>query len=142
MIRFGCYAAFSVFILTSCKKDDAKSKTDLLTSGNWKFSANFSKTNNGAWIDYTSAYLPCESDNYVAFRTNGSYESNEGASKCNASDPQVIESGSWKFINNESKIVTGVDTASIDELSGSTLTIISTDVFNGTTYYDKVIFKH
>ncbi len=92
------YLAAFVLILSSCKKDNtpaAKTKTDLITQGSWKFS---SATVGGSDV---SAFLQsCQKDNIVTFAAAGTGTVDEGPTKCNSSDPQT-SSFTWNFANNE-----------------------------------------
>ena len=103
----------------ACSKNDGTtvSKTQLLCSAAWKYdTAGIDADNNGS-ID---AALPagyvqdCKKDNIVSFKSDGTGTSDEGASKCNAGDPQT-SSFTWSFINNETgmnfpqQVFTGFD---------------------------------
>lgn len=105
----------TVAVIAGCKKDDnsSPSKTQLLTSGSWKLTA----ANADPAIDINQdgvvendifAVLPtCFKDNLFIFKTNNTYVVDEGATKCNVSDPQIMESSNWKFSDNESNIMIG-----------------------------------
>src|SRR3982751_5009506 len=82
-----------VFSLAACKKNSSsdpivQSNTDLLTRAPWKMVKAESKTGSGPWVDNTGLYAPCEKDDNFVFRINGTYELNEGPTKCSAGDPQ------------------------------------------------------
>ncbi len=139
--------------LGACSKssDDpvVKSKTQLLTQATWKFIKFEEKVGaGGTWVDYTSTMPACEIDNNLIVNTNGTYESNEGASVCTMGDPQIIETGTWVFQNNETELKTTStgsstsDISTIEVLNESTFTITSSYVFSGTTYYDRITFGH
>jgi len=65
----------------SCKKDESDkpvSKTDLLTSGSWKFTA-LHEDEDGDGVferDVYSQFEACFKDNYYTFKTNGQFELN------------------------------------------------------------------
>ena len=92
------------------------SKTELLTSKVWKVTA---FTLDGQ--NFFSQLDDCEKDDLTTFKTNGSFIEDEGATKCNVSDPQIITSSTWKFIDNETKILVDGDTATIKTLSTTSL---------------------
>lgn len=116
--------ALSFVGITSCNKDDDdKSKTELLTSGTWKIS---SVTMNG--VDFSSLIPACEKDNTTRF-TSTTYTLDEGATKCDEDDPQT-ETGTWKFIENETKIVSDGDTTNVVEISDSKFRISIVENFN------------
>ena len=47
----------------------------------------------------------CITDNFITYFPNGSYEINEGATKCDPSDDPAI-SGTWQLINDELLVIT------------------------------------
>lgn len=97
----------TVTILVSCKKNSTgKSKTELLTQAEWKLTGIDRKFQNNPWESILQVYLPCETDNIRRYKTDGTYETDEGPTKCDATYPQVIF-GNWKFIENETKIKFG-----------------------------------
>jgi hypothetical protein len=145
---------FSVVILSglgACKKDDpqSKSRTELITQSAWKLVKGESRTGAaGTWVDYTSTYSACEKDDNLVLNTSGSYELNEGATKCSPADPQIYETGTWAFQSNETEIKTTPtgsstsDVSTIETLSESTLIVTSSYTTGGTTYYDRSTFGH
>lgn len=46
----------------------------------------------------------CELDDITVFTAAGAYTVEEGATKCDPSDPQVYERGTWRFLNNETQL--------------------------------------
>lgn len=136
----------------SCKKDkeenSAKTKTELLTTGTWKL---ISYTSNPAYdwygngnfaTDIFNALNPCERDGLDTYRTNGIVEINEGALKCNSTDPQTFTL-TWAFTNNESKILyDGFDEYELIELTASTMKLRQIFVENGVTYTHNETYGH
>lgn len=101
---FTLLIASSAFVLiaTGCKKnknDDptppAKTKTELISTGTWKFST---ATVNG--INVSGALQSCQKDNTLTFQANGNGTIDEGATKCNGGDPQSSPY-TWNFANDE-----------------------------------------
>jgi hypothetical protein len=139
-------AVLVVVGLFSCKKESAKSKTELLTQAGWRQSNGEMKTGaSGTWsVDPSfSSMSACEKDDITLFKTGGSFEINEGASKCSPSDPQLIYTGVWAFQNNETEIsIVGQGVASIELLNETTLVITYSDTFGGTTYYYRETYVH
>lgn len=93
--------------------------------------------------DFYSLFLEaCEKDDVLLFTSNGQYKIDEGATKCNTSDPQTKEQGTWAF--NSTKTILNITpqsgtgdayTMTIAELSATTLKISEPfDLGNGTTY--------
>lgn len=100
-------AASLVFVWgISCNKDDEAvnipTKTELL-SRTWKMTA-LKATVEGQTLNYMDSVAACVNDNLYIFINNGTYRSEEGATKCNADDPVVLESGTWQFTSNESQL--------------------------------------
>jgi hypothetical protein len=91
-----------VFALSGCKKDKdetpppaPKTKTELITQGNWKFS----KAMMGS-MDVSGMITGCQKDNTLTFQTTGNGTIDEGLSKCNDGDPQT-NPFTWNFANSE-----------------------------------------
>jgi hypothetical protein len=134
----------SLFLATfSCKKDDPPSKKDLLTGKNWILTAetvspavNF----NGVLITDLYAQLDdCTKDDISKFNANGTYTIEEGATKCNANDPQVFDSGTWVFNSDETILVltspaNGTINAEIKELTSSKCVISQETTIDNISY--------
>lgn len=90
-------ASLALFAISSCDKNEAppKSKTVLLTQASWKYK---SATISGA--DASSYIQACQKDNILVFAVAGTGNVNEGASKCNAGDPDTIPF-TWVFNSGE-----------------------------------------
>lgn len=137
----------TLLTISSCKKDKAKSKTDLITAGGWKIVKVEEKAGTGAWIDETGTYLTCELDNVNTFRTNATYEITEGTTKCSPTDPTVVDNGTWSFESNETQLKTTSTgsspyTVSIDQLDESTFVSTETYSSGGVTYYYRTTASH
>lgn len=76
--------ACGVFAFSSCKKDD--SPADLLTGPScWKtVKSEIRDSGSTTWVDDSDA---CSTDDCSSF-SNGTYSFDEGATKCDPSDPQ------------------------------------------------------
>lgn len=101
----------SVMVLSSCQKEGSagsnspKTKTELITSAAWKYKEAKIDTNNDGIGDVAvpaGVIESCQTDNTITFST-GSGTVNEGATKCDATDPQTIPF-TWSFTNNETMI--------------------------------------
>jgi len=95
---------FSSLLFSSCDKtDDAPpTKTDHITKSSWKFDKAMS---GGA--DVSGFLNACYKDNVMTFQANGNGSLDEGATKCNAGDPQT-SNFTWNFSNDGSTLnVTG-----------------------------------
>ena len=107
--KFLILAIFS-FVFFSCKKDDSSSpgttnNTTILAQQSWKFNNAGLDPNKDGTIDQdVSSQVPaCLKDNSVTFSTDGSGTVDEGATKCNTSDPQTLPF-TWSFASNETLI--------------------------------------
>jgi len=146
----------SIIFFFGCSKSDndtanpsAPTKTALLTSKDWVMtSKQIKKVTDASWTDDFSGKSPCEKDDRIVFTTTGTYEFNEGASKCSPSDPFIIETGTWKFAQNETLIVitkTGSTTmmdATIETLNSTTLLLSYVERFLGVEYNIKQGYGH
>lgn len=97
-------------ILSSCQKEDdetpAKTKSELIVSSSWKYNdAKIDIDNNGTGDQSLPAGFveTCQTDNAIIFATNGTGNVDEGATKCDAADPQTIPF-TWSFTGNETMI--------------------------------------
>lgn len=133
-------ALLSVAVFSACKKD-SKDREELLTSQRWKLVSDQEKAGTGPWEEYIDDYDACELDNYIKFNSNNSAEFNEGPTKCDPTDDQAY-SLPWVFLNDETQLSIDGEVLDIEELSGSTLIVTSSDTYAGTTYYYKQILKH
>lgn len=134
---------FTIITFNSCKKNsDQKSKTELLTQKDWVMSKYELKSGGSVWIDETQYWQDFSKDDHFVFRTNNTVEQNEGATKCDASDPQIVDTGSWAFSDNETKITWFGKTSTIDQLNETTLIITTTDNSGETTISERITFVH
>ena len=115
-------------LFTGCDKDDPepapKTKTQLLTQSTWRFSAI-------TWggTDYSSQLPTCYKDNTLKFEANGTGVADEGATKCNAGDPQT-NAYTWSFASGETQLTAshpllpgGSNTFTINTLSETQLVV-------------------
>lgn len=102
LAKLAALGMFALLIATGCKKDDkpATDQTALLTGGSWQLSA---MTVDPAidWfgtpVTNVFSQLPaCFKDDITIFKSNGTVNYDEGASKCSVNDPQTT-SGTWAF---------------------------------------------
>jgi hypothetical protein len=130
-----------VFILNACSKKDepaAVTKTTLISKSWLLTAATVTPAINGQ-TNLLAGSTTCDLDDLYVFVSNGNYTLEEGATKCNASDPQIYERGTWRFLNNETQLETTAtgSTASVANLTELTATrMVQTAVENisGTNY--------
>lgn len=122
---FALLAAITLSFFLSCKgKDDPQptsSKTDIITQKTWVLKGAQEKVN-GVWVNDNSPFPATEMDDIFTFKRNGTLDRNEGPTKANASDPQII-STTWKFDDNETTIIVDGDKATLFELTDTKLVI-------------------
>ena len=102
-----CSLAMAV-LFYSCKKEKStgSDKPQLITASTWVFSTAQIDQNNDGVGDVAvppSVLTPCYTDNTLTFSANGSGVLDEGAAKCNSTDPQTV-SFTWSFTNAEQGI--------------------------------------
>lgn len=96
-------------LVFSCKKNETtvtpKSNTEYLASTiskSWK-NTKAQATTQGLTIDLVATQPTCVVDNVLTFSTNKTYEIREGATKCNAADPDLVLKANWSFSADEKK---------------------------------------
>ncbi|MEA3444121.1 MAG: lipocalin family protein [Bacteroidota bacterium] len=130
--------ATSLFVFSSCNKDDDEpNKKEMLTANSWKVTAFTLDSLGFPILDIYQLMDDCNKDDLTIFNEDGTYESNEGPTKCNDADPQVIEEGTWTFNSDETQIITTSDTTQtmdIVTLNSSKLAISYTEEEEGVVY--------
>jgi len=111
---------------SGCQKDDPPpppTKTELI-SRNWKATAMTAVFPAPiGTVDALAQLQPCERDNIIKVKADGTYTVDEGATKCNPTDPQIVETGNWVFASNETKLTIMGETWDIVSLSATTLVL-------------------
>ena len=140
--------ALSAILFFACKKSSdnnsnpSKTKTDLITASLWRFD-----NAKLAGVDVSGYFDDCEKDNTVTFVSNGTGTVDEGATKCNAADPQTV-SFNWAFENNESSIHTstplfpGTGDFTLSTLNDTQLAVSRDTVILGITQTLTINLKH
>ena len=109
----------AIIFVAGCSKEANITKTDLISKA-WKYKR-FSAVAGALTVDVLSTMQPCELDDIYRFNSNKTYSVEEGATKCDPSDPQIIESGSWRFNTAETKLYLGTDSVEVIELTSTSL---------------------
>lgn len=119
----GILAVVAIAFLTtmgSCKKDDdddnnggsgtSVSKAGLLTSGGW-IATSFEVTFPApiGTIDQYAMMDACEKDDILYFNSDKTILDDEGATKCDPSDPQSMSGGTWELTDNDTKLAINDD---------------------------------
>jgi len=135
---------FTAIILSSffvgCKKEEGKpataqTKIQLLTANNWTLTALVASTPGVPDLNMFGFVENCNKDNFIKFNTNFSFVTDEGATKCDPTDPQT-ETDIWSFGPSESTIIMDGDSQKIENLDATQLKLSSTEVDpdDGKTY--------
>jgi hypothetical protein len=99
LFSFIALLAIAFLLVSSCSKKDTtptpKTNTQLISQGTWKFST---ATVGGS--DASSMIQACQKDNTMVFTSAGTGTVDEGATKCNAADPQT-DPFTWNFQSTE-----------------------------------------
>jgi len=137
----------------SCKKDDdkndstAKTKTELLTSGTWKYTSCIIEPaydyygDGNSVTDIFGIMKTCEKDDFETYKTNGTWEYNEGPTKCDPSYPQIF-SEPWSFAAGETKLFVGTVECTILELTATTFKLRYSFEDAGVIYTEEDTYEH
>ncbi len=99
----------------ACKKDeDTKSTADILVEGQWDLTG---LTINPGFEVFPGVVIsdllidedPCDADDLTIFNADGSATGDEGATKCDPSDPQTYSNGSWSLSADEKTLTITFD---------------------------------
>lgn len=135
--------AIVALTLSSCKKDESitptstaePTKKDFLVNGEWILK---SSVVNGD--DVTSLLEDCVKDNISIFKADGIYISDEGATKCDPNDKQVVK-GKWEFKDNKTKIIIdNNDPVSVKTLTKDTLRISAITFKDNNVYASEITY--
>lgn len=131
--------------VSSCKKDDDNNstpanntggsnltKTEILTGRTWKITE---LTVDGQ-SQVGTLVTACDLDDIYQFKANGEFIVDEGATKCDPTDPQIETQSTWKFLDNETKLEADGEVATITELTTTKL------VTEGTLGTAKVVLTY
>ncbi|MEP7257706.1 MAG: hypothetical protein ABI687_04950 [Flavitalea sp.] len=146
---------FAIIVIASCKKDSVKTpvtNTTLISSSTWKYDTAAIDANNDGTMDTaipSGTIADCEKDNTATFVSGGTGVADEGALKCDDSDPQTT-AFTWVFSSDEKMLTfTGPVFSVIDgdvkvlELTSTVLTISKLiEVFPGYSANVIVRLKH
>ncbi len=107
-------------LVFSCEKEKDLTKTDIITQKPWKLTAHtisppFEYPGFGVISDFFALYYDCSRDDIWVFKSNGSYTMEEGATKCNPTDPTVWDMGTWTFNSDETVLTTSSNISGLSE---------------------------
>jgi hypothetical protein len=96
-----------ISITTACEKDKNVESNII---GSWAYTAmtinlGLPNPNSGSPItDFFFQMSPCDRDNFITLKSGGTYQVEEGATKCAETDPTIVESGKWVLSADEKTI--------------------------------------
>ncbi len=138
--------AFMLSVAGCKKKDATKTKMDLITAHSWVTTAvtidpSMPIVDNGNIIGYITdlwAQTPdCLKDDFRTYKSDLTVVSDEGANKCNPSDPQNT-TGTWLFNSDQTIVTETIDgsTTSYDilQLDDNTYIVKVIENIGGTNY--------
>ncbi len=149
VILFSVSLSITSYSFFSCQKKEStgttpqlSAKTQLLTKSNWILADNETKVGSGGiWGSNYQAIYACRKDDLLKFNTDNNGVADEGATKCNTTDPQSVPF-SWTFAESETKLTFQNSTATIDVLSETSLVITYTDNYFTPARYNRLTFRH
>ena len=112
-----------VLITSGC----SKSAEDKLTGHAWVITS-LKGAQGGFTVDIFALTEACTKDDETTFNENGTVTVDEGASKCNSTDPQTYDGGTWVLSEDEKTLSMTSDGTTINW----TLTKLETDLLEAT----------
>lgn len=124
-ITFSVLACLAM--LTACKKEEkTTSSTTFKTIADkkWQLTA-YTSFYSGSTYDAYASIPACNRDNLWTLKSDKTNEVDEGATKCNASDPQTLVIGTWELRNEDKNLfVKGLNRAAPSGQTELTFTIL------------------
>ena len=118
-LRFLALGALALSLsLGACKKDnDSKSVRDILIEGQWDLTAATIDPpfDVGGGITISNLLIDedaCDADDLTIFNADGTATGDEGATKCDPSDPQQYSNGTWT-LNADETVLTISDAGEV-----------------------------
>ena len=146
LLKYSLIVLISISLF-SCEKDDdttepttptTPTNTEKLCGKNF-ITSDYTLIRNGVTIITgldPNGIPACEQDDIQRFETDGSLAIDEGATKCDPTDPQT-EAGNWAFYDSETKLIfepgPDADTINIITNNGTVLTLGGSFIIMGDT---------
>jgi lipocalin-like protein len=135
----------SVSLISSCKKDKDKTRSELII-GRWKlvsdvYSPAYDYDGDGTKETdiFPLFYDACEKDDIIIISAGGNGVFDQGATKCDQADPQT-DPFNWSLTNNDAILIVDGNSVPIAELTNSTLKLNDTFAENGVTYTNTLTY--
>lgn len=132
-------------IIISCKKGSGftgSGNTEYLTQQAWKISMFERKINSGSYVDQFPTVAACSRDDEYKFDVTFTYQITEGATKCNPSDPDIIFTGFWQLLQNETKLKMDNIEYTVNRLDNTTMILSGITILSPDTTYDRITLIH
>ncbi|HWB24657.1 MAG TPA: lipocalin family protein [Chitinophagaceae bacterium] len=143
-----CVVLAGITIVACQKSNNSQNDVTILTSGKWQISdASVTIPGSGVSLDVYDSIPDCVKDNFYIFASEGTATIDEGATKCDSSDPQTT-TGNWKLLENNTKLQTidPLTGASADltllEINSNDMKVQDTATYQGYSVNATVTFKH
>lgn len=124
-----------ISLFVACGDDDssstttpAKSKTELLTNGKWKFQSGTidpAIDMNGTDVtDFFELLDDCDEDDLLNYKADGTFAHEEGATVCDTSSSpgDIYDTGMWTWNSDETMITETSDSGDVQEITVISLT--------------------
>lgn len=108
--------------LTACKVDDNDDSSATGIVGEWM---RVNATYNGVsvWDDSNV----CDNDNIFIFKSDNTFEFNNGDIKCDPDDDYILDTGSWSWITEGSKLNVDGEIIDVEKLDSDDFIIVVND---------------
>ncbi|GHN01092.1 hypothetical protein WSM22_25810 [Cytophagales bacterium WSM2-2] len=88
--------------------------------------------------DMYSSISDCLTDNLFIYSADGKYKVDEGPTKCNSTDPQIVETATWAFIPSTNVVMITHTDGTVDGypltlLTATTMKVTFVAIFNGSS---------
>jgi hypothetical protein len=134
-------------IVSSCSKNDEPSASKAqMIARNWKQTDLLaSQAGTPAVSVFDTFFEPCNKDDIWQFKSDGTYTVVEGASKCDAADPDTVTTGTWQLTDNDTKIIIDdasepAQTLNIVELTSTSFKLSGTETISGVVVTATIVF--
>lgn len=133
-------AIFIASNFSSCKKNDDKTPSKILTSHKWRL-FRVGQSSDDINISWSSPTDSCVSDDTWLISDNGQLIWDNGVIKCSSTDPQIYYNGTWQLESNNTiiRLNNGNNPdLKVINLTENSLTTIELDSFYPHDCYDLV----
>jgi len=113
-MRFNLVLLGFIVLFASCETgsntvtpEKPKTKKEILSSDRWRitvYTSVYTDSGETKTVNHFHDSGLCWKDNYLLFHPNGLLSLDEGPTRCNIDDPQIVELGTWELVNNDAQI--------------------------------------